>query len=69
MWTNDFSLRLLACFPAEILDSSLQVFGAAFRHGGDQTENHLNVQGEAFKCGFGVEFSQGGGLTGLIGEV
>lgn len=56
-------MNLLACLLAGILDGSLLVFGAALRHGGDQTESHLDVQWEAFKCGFGVEFSQGGGLT------
>lgn len=62
--TNGFLAFLLICLPADILDGSLLMFGAALRHGGDQTESHLDVQGEAFEGGFGVEFSQGSGLTG-----
>ena len=54
----------LRAYSPGILDGSLLVFGAALRHGGDQTESHLDVQWKAFECGFGVEFSQGGGLTG-----
>ena len=57
-------MNLLICLPADILNSSLLVFGTALRHGGDQTESHLDVQREAFESGFGVEFSQSGGLTG-----
>lgn len=59
-----FLYGLLHYLLAGILDGSLLVFGASFRHGGDQTDSHLDVQGKAFECGFGAEFSQSGGLTG-----